>query len=127
MRSLRVAVVLLAIALQPLAASESPFLHIQPHTQNGQLHLVGKNIARSPIVAYVVVAARGGNQTVFTGVYTAGDSLAANKSIDMGMMPAGSAESPARVFVDFIRLADGTTWGKATTDQAKEIAARFRQ
>jgi len=117
----------MAIAAQPLVASDSPFLHIQQRTQNGQLHLIGENIAQNPIVAYVVVAARGGNQTVFTGVYTAGDSLAAKKSIDMGMMPAGSAEAPAKIFVDFVRLADGTTWGKATTDQAKEIAARLQQ
>ena len=127
MRSLRIAAVLLAIVAQPLVASDSPFLHIQQRTQHGQLHLVGKNIAQSPIVAYVVVAARDANQTVFTGVYTAGDSLAAKKSVDMGTMPAGSDQTPARISVDFIRLADGTMWGAATTDQAKEIAARFRQ
>jgi len=127
MRLLRVTTLLLAVAVQPLVAGDSPFLRIEQHTQKGQLHLVGRNVAQSPVVGYVVVAERDGKRTVFTGVYTAGDSLAVSKSVDLGTIPPATAEGPSRIFVDFVRLADGTMWGGATTDQAKEIAARFRQ
>jgi hypothetical protein len=42
-------------------------------------------------------------------------------------MPAGSAGDKFNASVDYVRLADGTTWGKIATDEAKEIAARFQQ
>ena len=45
----------------------------------------------------------------------------------VGDLPASPALGPAKVFVDYVRLADGTTWGDATTDQAKQIAVRFQK
>jgi hypothetical protein len=86
-----------------------------------------KNISQSAIVAYVVVAERGERRIVWPGVYTGGNTLAVGKSITLGDLPIGSSTDQARVFVDYVRLADGSAWGDATTDQAKKIAARFQK
>jgi hypothetical protein len=100
---------------------------LEQTTTNGTVRVSGKNISQSGIVAYVVVAERGQRRIVWNGVYTRGDTLGVGKSVTLGDVPIGSSTDLAKIFVDYVRLADGSAWGDATTDQAKEIAARFQK
>jgi len=49
------------------------------------------------------------------------------QTVKLGEIPAGSAADKLNAYVDYVRLADGTTWGNIATDEAKEIAAHFPQ
>jgi hypothetical protein len=125
MRFLSIVVLTLSVGMSLLAASDSPYLQIQQTTRNGTTYITGTNVSRSQIVAYVVVAERGTQRSVFHGLYTNGDSLGANKAVNIGDASLGG--SPERLYVDFVRLADGTTWGEASTSEARELAARFQK
>lgn len=83
-----------------------------------------KNVSKKPIVAYVVVVEIPNHSSVFHGVYTGKDALAVGKTAALGEVAVPIHE--VRAFIDYVRLADGTTWGGATTDDAKEISARFQ-
>jgi hypothetical protein len=126
MRSLLIAAALLVSTALSTAAS-GPFLQLKQTVENGKVQFIGKNISHQPIVAYVVVAERPNHRSVWHGVYTGHDSLPVGQTVKLGEMPAGSAADKFNASVDYVRLADGSTWGKITTDEAKEIAARFQQ
>jgi hypothetical protein len=121
----RIAIVAWLLGCGLASASDSPYFSLKPSTAQGKLQVAGTNISRAPIVAYVVLVERAHQRIVWQGVYTGGDMLAPGTTIEVGEAPGVSAAQPD-LTVDYVRLADGTTWGKATTDQAKEIAARFQ-
>jgi hypothetical protein len=106
-------------------ATSGPFLQVKQTIENGNLQFIGKNISHQPIVAYVFVAERANHRSVWHGVYSGQDSLPVGQTVKIGEIPAGADKFNA--FVDYVRLADGTTWGKIATDEAKEIAAHFPQ
>ena len=59
----------------------------------------------------------------YQGVYTSGDVFGANTSIEVATLPAKRTDAP-QLIVDYVRLADGTTWGPATTAQAKALTEK---
>jgi hypothetical protein len=127
MRSLTFAVAVLSIVSGLSGASNGPFFDLKQTIKDGTLFVTGKNISRSPLVAYVVVAEGAHQRSVWHGVYSGGDTLGVAQTVRVGEAAAGSPSEPLKVFVDYVRLADGTSWGDATTDDAKEIAARFQK
>jgi hypothetical protein len=124
MRSFLIASVLL-VAINVSAAPNSPFLRLEQTNKSGRVQLAVKNISQKPVVAYVVVVESPDHRSVFHGVYTGKDALAAGRSAGVGEVAAHKDQ--VRAFVDYVRLADGTTWGDAATDDAKEISVRFQQ
>ncbi|MGA9040379.1 MAG: hypothetical protein WB421_07580 [Terriglobales bacterium] len=124
MRSFLIASVLL-VATSVSAAPNSPFLRLEQTNKSGKVQLAVKNVSQKPVVAYVVVVESPDHRSVFHGVYTGKDALAAGQSAAVGEVAA--LNDQVRAFVDYVRLADGTTWGDAATDDAKEISARFQQ
>jgi len=126
MRSLLITVALFVTTALSTATS-GPFLQVKQTTKNGNVQFIGKNISHQPIVAYVVVAERANHRSVWHGVYSGLDSLPVGQTVKLGEIPAGSVTDKLNAFVDYVRLADGTTWGNVATDEAKEIAARFAQ
>ena len=127
MRCRAFAVVVLSVAAGLWGAADSQFFQLEQANKNGTVQIIGKNISGSPIVAYVVVAEHAQKRMVWNGVYTRGDSLGVGKSVTLGEITVGSSAEQAKVYVDYVRLADGTAWGDAKTDQAKEIEARFQK
>jgi len=107
--------------------SDSPFLRLQQQTaENGKVQVTGQNISSGPIVAYVVVfdaVVKGAHQHIVWSKASTGPTIGVGKTVKLGDMPASSDLTQAHVFVDYVRLADGTAWGEAKTDQAKEMAA----
>jgi hypothetical protein len=87
-----------------------------------------QNVSKQPVVAYVVVNApkttSDPKSYSFHGVFTAGDSLRPNQAIQLGTIPRRQVYGLMQV--DYVRLADGTTCGATTTEDAKQIAARFQ-
>jgi hypothetical protein len=108
-------------------ATSGPFLQVKQTIENGNVQFIGKNISHQPIVAYVFVAEWANHRSVWHGVYCGRDSLPVRQTVKLGEIPAGSAANKFNAFVDYVRLAGGTTWGKIATDEAKEIAAHFPQ
>jgi len=85
-----------------------------------------KNISEKPIVAYVVTNgtdAAGNPVHSFYGVFTAGDSLHSNASMELGSL--SSTDKVAKLVIDYVRFADGTSCGAASTQQAKDAIARL--
>ena len=121
MRLQSIASVLL-LATSVSAVPNSPFLSVNQTKKNGKTELVVKNVSHRPIVAYVVIVDSPDHRSVYHGVYTGKDALAAGKTATIGEV----APTDVKVSIDYVRLADGTTWGAAATDDAKEISSRFR-
>src|SRR5258705_7015103 len=125
MRSLLVTAALFAsTALSTITSG--PFFQVKPTVKNGNVQFIGKNISHKPIVAYVVVAEWSNHRSVWHGVYGGPDSLPAGQTVTVGEAHVGSA-GKFNASVDYVGLADGTTWGDIATDDAKEIAARFQK
>lgn len=127
MFALRAAAVALLLTGGLSVASDSPFFRLKETKKNGKVQVFGTNVCRSPIVAYVVVFERANQRTVWHGVYTEGNQLGRGKTVRVGALPDGSYMGRPIISVDYIRLANGTTWGAVQTDEAKEIAASFHK
>lgn len=127
MRCLKLAFALFAVLPVAFGSSDSPFFRLAEKSKEAKMHVTGKNISHSPIVAYVVLAERGHSRFVWHGVYTGGDALRPGKTVEVGDAPLSNSSEQLNLVVDYIRLADGTVWGSATTEEAKEIAARYKK
>jgi len=127
LRFVRTTAAILLLAASSLIANDSPFFRLKETTSNGVLRVIGTNVSRSPIVAYVVVFERSNQRAVWHGVYNDGNTLPIGKSVRVGVVPAGPYLGRPIVNVDYIRLANGTSWGNASTDEAKDIMARFKK
>jgi hypothetical protein len=120
--------IILLSAVSAIAA-DSPPVELTRRTENGQLYLRARNASGKPIIAYVIaIKSDGGASThVEYGVYTNGDSLAPGGTVDVGPVKIQANAVPPVVVLDYVRLADGSSWGERSTAQAKEIAARFEK
>lgn len=127
MHVLRTAGAALLMVAGLAGASDNPYFRLKQTSTKDKVQFTGMNTSSTSIVAYVVVLERAHQRVVWQGVYTDGDQLGAGKSIEVGEAVAGTGSDEAKVSVDYIRFADGTAWGDATSDQAKEIAASFRK
>ena len=105
---------------------QSPFLRVDRNSSHGEVHLTAINVSQHPIVAYVVIANSGYHRVVWHGVYTDGDSLGVNSDVKLGNIREDAPAETTKITVDYVRLADGEAWGKASTEEAKRIAARFQ-
>jgi hypothetical protein len=110
-----------------LGNNDNPFLRLTVTGTDLNLGVAGKNISGRPIVAYVVFAEHGHSRVVWKSVFSAGESLKPGKIVELGHVPIGSASERVNFFVDYVRRADGTQWGNSTTEEAKELAARYRK
>jgi hypothetical protein len=122
---------LAAFLLMTVGAVENkdcPFLHLKEKTsKDGKIHLFAKNTANQPILAYIVLGVRNGQQSVWKGIYTNGSMLKAGSSVEVGEVPGVAGTTMTKLVVDFVRLGDGTSWGEVSTEEAKEAVARFQK
>jgi hypothetical protein len=127
MRSTLFAVLLLSAVPVAFCTTDSPLFSVKQKSNNSIIHLTGTNTAQSPILAYVVVAEIGRSRKTWKSVCNSGEELKPGKSIEIGTMNTGTESGDANVAVDYVRLTDGTTWGPAATEEAREIEARFKK
>ena len=105
---------------------ETQFLRVEQETKNGKIQVTGQNVSSGPIVAYVVVVdtdVNGAHQRILWSKSSTGPTIGVGKTVKLGDVPANTDLTQAHVSVDYVRLADGTAWGEAKTDQAEEMAA----
>jgi hypothetical protein len=127
MRSILFAVLLLSALPVAFGTTDSPLFSVKQESNNSIIHLTGTNTAQSPILAYVVIAEIGRSRKTWKRICNTGEELKPGMSIEIGTMNTGTESGDANVVVDYVRLADGTKWGPATTEEAKEIEARFKK
>jgi hypothetical protein len=125
MRAFR-SLVLAAASLCSMAAADAPLEIIVHKAAAGEFQVDARNVSGKPLVAYVVVlkSTDGTFMRVEHGVYTEDDVLPAGATVHL--KPFSNRDTPI-VTVDYVRLADGWSWGDQSTDSAKEIAGRFRK
>jgi hypothetical protein len=131
MIQMRIAACLFALA-SLLSGADSPYLKLNQTTRDGVIHLAAENISGKPIVAYVVAIEHnkesgGQATTVHYGVYSGKDQFAAGATVRVADSETRLISGELKVFVDYVRLADGTVWGDPMTEQGKEVAARFKK
>jgi hypothetical protein len=102
--------------LMASAADDNPYLKLTSLSKAEGVYIAAQNVSGKSIVAYVVMVEypkQGGAdlRATYEGVYTNGDVFAANTSIEVASLPVKRADAPQLV-VDYVRLADGTTWGR---------------
>jgi hypothetical protein len=114
------------IALNAFGSDCSSTIQLQHKKDNGKETVVVKNVSGKPIVAYVVATEvsqpAGDRVQVFSGVFTDGDSLHPGASLAIGSVSSNTDLKPV---IDYVRLADGSTCGPASTNEAKAVAERF--
>ncbi len=110
-----------------LSGAESPYLKLSQTIKDQAIRNEAENVSGKPIVAYVVTIehSKGQSTTVHYGVYSGKDQFAAGRSVQVATLEARLISGELKVVVDYVRLADGTTWGDSATEQGKEVAARF--
>jgi hypothetical protein len=105
-------------------ADANPYIRLTQVVKNGTIRVTAKNISRKPIVAYVVALQDGSQSTTHHDFFTGRDAFAPGKTIELVF--AVHSSSDPKLFVDYVRLADNSTWGNAVTDAAKDVAASFQ-
>ena len=127
MQKLLVCLIALTSAATILCGAESPYLKVNQSTKDGKIQVAAENISGKAIVAYVVVIqhSNGQSTTVHSSVYRGSDQFGAGKTAEVENLDTRNISGELRVFVDYVRLADGTVWGDPVTEQGKEVAARL--
>src|SRR5436853_277997 len=88
----------------------NPYVKLTQVIKDGTLHVSVKNISRKPVLAYVVALDNGGQLTTHHDYFTGRDVFAPGKTIEL-VFAVPSASSTPKVFVDYLKLADNSTWG----------------
>lgn len=132
MRIATLLTVLVSICLSLTGADSRPYLKLRQYAKDGKIQVAVENVSGKPIVAYVVAveyAKKGGGQstTVHYGVYSGEDQFAPGDKVHVAELKASRVSGDPKVLVDYVRLADGNTWGDQVTEQGKEVAARFEK
>ena len=94
--------------------------------KNGTLRVSIKNVSNQPISAYVVAVKSEGQSATHHDFFTGRDAFKPGKTIELVFAVQPTSGTPT-VFIDFVRLADSSTWGNRVTDDAKDVAASFRK
>ena len=107
-------------------ADTNPYVKLTQVVRDGTVRVSAKNISQKPIVAYVVALEEGGESKTHHNYYTGRDSFGPGKTVEL-IFALHSASSTPRVFVDYVRLSDRSTWGNPVTDDGKDVAASFQK
>jgi hypothetical protein len=97
------------------------------HTlKDGTLRVSMKNVSHKPILAYVIGVEGEGQSNTHHDFFTGRNSFGPGKTIEL-VFALQSASGAPRVYVDFVRLADNSTWGNQVTEDARDVAASFQR
>ena len=107
-------------------ADTNPYIKLTHEIKDETLRISAKNVSQKPILAYVIAVEDGGQITTHHDYYTGRGSFGPGKTIQL-TFALHSASGAPRVFVDYLRLADRSTWGSAVTDDGKDVAASFEK
>jgi hypothetical protein len=104
----------------------NPYVKVTQVVKGGTIHVSVKNISHKPVVAYVLAVENAGQLTTHHDYFTGRDVFAPGKTVELVFAVPQSSGTP-KVFVDYLRLADNSTWGNPVTDDGKDVAATFQK
>jgi hypothetical protein len=105
----------------------NPVLKLTQETKDGTIRVTLKNISKKPISAFVVALDDGTqSKTTHHKYYGGRTQFEPGKTVDL-VFAVHTASTAPNVFVDFVRLSDGSAWGSAVTDAGKDVAASFEK
>jgi hypothetical protein len=116
----------LAVPGKDLSRPDDDPIRLTQTIKNGTLRVSIKNVSNQPISAYVVAVEDGGQSNTHHDFFTGRDAFKPGKTIELVFAVQPTSSTP-NVFVDFVRLADSSTWGDRVTDDAKDVAASFKK
>ena len=130
MRIVVLAAALLSVSLgvpaaDLITADNSP-IRLTQTIKNGTLHVAMKNVSHKPILAYVVGVESDRQADTHHDYFTGRDSFGPGKTIEL-LFAVQAGSSMPKVFVDYVRLSDSSTWGSPVTDDGKDVAASFQR
>jgi hypothetical protein len=99
--------------------------HIFEKLRHGQNVLLLKNMTARPIVGYVVAIGSGESSKVYSGTFSNGDLVIIKGVFELGPLPRNAKHQIP--VIDYVRLSDGTSCGLASTNEARNIVARFKR
>jgi hypothetical protein len=105
--------------------ASNPYVRLTQVIKDGMVRVSAKNVSNKPIVAYVVALEDGDQSKTHHNYYTGRDTFGPGKTIEL-IFALHSASSTPRVFVDYVRLADKSTWGNPVTEEGRDVAASFQ-
>jgi hypothetical protein len=116
----------LALFGADIAGAENNPIRLTQTIKDGTLRVTMKNVSHRAILAYVVGVEEGGQSNSHHDFFTGRDAFAPGKIIQLtfAIQPASSTPN---VFVDYVRLADNSTWGNRVTEDGKDVAASFQK
>ena len=94
--------------------------------KDGTLRISMKNVSRKPILAYVIGVEGGEQSNTHHDFFTGRNSFGPGKTIELVFALKAPSSTP-RVYVDYVRLADNSTWGSQVTEDARDVAASFQR
>ncbi len=106
-------------------AGANPYIRLGQVIKNGTLRVTARNISKKPILAYVVAVENDGQSMTHHDYFTGRDAFAPGKTIELVFALPSTSGAP-KVFVDYVRLSDASTSGTLVTDDAKDVAASFK-
>ena len=116
----------LALFGADIAGTENNPIRLTQTIKDGTLRVTMKNVSHRAILAYVVAVEDGGQSNSHHDFFTGRDAFAPGKTVQLtfAIQPASSTPN---VFVDYVRLADNSTWGNRVTEDGKDVAASFQK
>ena len=125
---LTAAVLLMSLAVpgKDLPRPDDDPIKLTQTMKNRTLRVSMKNVSNRAISAYVVAVESEGQLNTHHDFFTGRDSFGPGKTIELVFAISSIASTP-NVFVDYVRLADNSTWGNRVTDDAKDVAASFQK
>src|SRR6266550_570972 len=103
----------------------NPYIKLTQVVKDGTVRVSMKNISHKPVLAYVVALDDGSQLTTHHDTFRGRDAFAPGKTVELVFAVPPNSSAP-KVFVDYVRLSDKSTWGNATTDDGKDVAASFQ-
>ena len=108
------------------ATGANPYVRLTHTIKDGTLRVSVKNVSHRPILAYVVAVEDGGQSNTHHDFYTGRDVFAPGKTVELVFAVQSPSRTP-NVFLDYVRLADNSTWGDRVTEDGKDVAASFQK
>jgi len=107
-------------------ADDNPYIKLTEVVKDGTVRISAKNISSKPILAYVVAVEDGGQTKTHHKYYTGRESFGPGKTVEVVFALHSASDAP-RVFVDYVKLSDKSTWGGTVTDDARDVAASLQE
>jgi hypothetical protein len=115
----------LCIVVGAVASNDCPFFRVEQVSKKGRVHVIAKNIAKQPILAYVVVGDSDSQHSVWKGVFTEGGMLKEGKSFERHQKCRIRIQQESLSITSNLRMV--RAGGPASTEEGKGSDSKFSE